>query len=132
MNMNFYREIKSIFISARFSFARKISKRENEEKFEYFKGRLIPFFEELNLHIRENNNDILVYCIEMLLRVISEGDSVKVNAFADTIHNMPEICMNLRPLHTFYGEISGFRAKYGSQYFPFFDQFKVTEDDINE
>ena len=81
---------------------------------------MLPFLEELNLHIGEDNNGILVYCIEMLLRIISEGDSSKVNAFADVIHNMPEICMNVRPLYTFYEEISRFRARYGSHYFPFF------------
>lgn len=124
MNVEFYRELKSIFIYARLSFARKNSKKEHKEKLEYFKDRLAPFLEELNLHISENNNDILVYCIEMLLQAISEGNSEKINDFADAIHNMPEICMDVRPLYTFGGEISGFRYKYGDEYFPFYVESK--------
>ena len=60
----------------------------------------------------------------MLLQVISEGDSKKTNRFADVIHNMPEICMNVRPLHTFGGEIFEFRYKYGDKYFPFYVESK--------
>lgn len=132
MDLEFYRDIKGVFVYARLSFNRKISKRENNKKLIYFKNILAPFLEKLKLHNDENNNYIIVYCINTLLEIISEENSSKVNAFADAIHNMPEICMNVRPLHTFYGEISGFRARYGSHYFPFFDQFKDMEDDINE
>ena len=90
----------------------------------YYKNALKPFYSELILEAHENDNNILIYCIDTLFEIMSEGDHIKINAFADTIHNMPEICMGVRPLHTFGGEISDFRSRYGEKYFPFFNESK--------
>ena len=79
-----------------------------------------PFYRELQCHINENENHVLIYCIGTLFDIIEEGDCPKINCFADTIHNMPEICMGIRPLKTFYSEISIFKNEYGNEYFPFY------------
>ena len=115
----FYKELKSYFISIRFSSARKWSDEEKNGKLLYYKNVLEPFLKELQCHISENENHVLIYCIDMLLDIIEEGDCTKINCFADTIHNMPEICMGVRPLKTFHSEISIFRSSYGQEYFPF-------------
>lgn len=72
------------------------------------------------MNAKENNNEILIYCIDTLFEIISEGDREKIFDFANAIHNMPEICMGSRPLKTFKGEIREFRDMYGERYFPFF------------
>lgn len=115
MDKDFYKQIQSIFICVRFSYSRKIY----EENFIRYKKSLQPYYDELKLHPHENDNYILIYCIDTLFEIINEGNCKKIKWFADTIHNMPEICMRDRPLHTFYSEISGFRSVYGNEYFPF-------------
>ena len=65
-------------------------------------------------------HEILIYCIDILFEIINEGDNTKIFEFADTVHNMPEICIeNGRSFKTFCREIKAFRKKYGKHYFPF-------------
>ncbi|MBE6536587.1 MAG: hypothetical protein E7673_01405 [Ruminococcaceae bacterium] len=114
----FYRDIQSNFIAIRFYSAESFDDEKNE-KLIHYKDALKPFYEELKNHINENENHVLIYCIDTLLDIIEEGDWQKVNLFADTVHNMPEICMGARALKTFRSEISAFRSRYGAAYFPF-------------
>lgn len=118
LSKEFYRDISHCFVSIRCSYSRKIY----DDNFIYYKNALSPFYNELKCRINENSNYILVYCIDTLFDIITEGDYIKINCFADTIHNMPEICMGIRPLSTFVGEISEFRNRYGNNYFPFFNE----------
>lgn len=60
---------------------------------------------------------ILRYCIYTLLDIINEGDREKIYAFADTIHNIPEIGLGKRDFKSFKPEIKAFRKKYGGGYF---------------
>ena len=118
----FYSEIKSYFTAIRFSYAKKRNTEKNEERLLHYKNALNPFYKKLQYHINENENHVLIYCIDALFDIIAEGDFLKVNCFADTIHNMPEICMGIRPLETFRSGISVFRSRYGQDYFPFWGQ----------
>lgn len=63
------------------------------------------------------NNRFLLYCIDTLFEIIAEGNREKIFDFADTIHNMPEIYLNLRNEISFLPEIENFRRKYGDFYF---------------
>lgn len=63
------------------------------------------------------NQKILRYCIYTLLDIINEGDREKIYAFADTIHNIPEIGLGKRDFKSFKPEIKAFRKKYGRGYF---------------
>lgn len=116
-----YDKITACFLYARLSTYHKQSKRKICTKFSDLKVDMEPIRRYLLSRADENQNDILLYCIETLFRIIDEGDGKKVNDFADAVHNMPEICMGLRPLYTFYPEILGFRQRYGEEYFPFFN-----------
>ena len=60
---------------------------------------------------------ILIYCINMLLLILDEGNPEKIFDFADLIHNMPEIGMGKRDLTSFKDEIESFNEKYNSRYF---------------
>lgn len=58
----------------------------------------------------------LIYCIDRLFDVVDEGNREKTYDFADTIHNIPEICLGKRDFKSFKREIKAFRRKYGSGY----------------
>ncbi len=120
MDIEFYNNIKNIFISIRAEYSKKISKEKKYENFLYYKSIFAPYYHQLKLSANEDHNYVLVYCIEALLDLMDEGDCTKINLFADAIHNMPEICLQIRPVHTFEYEITEFRNKYGKNYFPFY------------
>lgn len=65
----------------------------------------------------QNEHTILLYCINTLLGIIDENDKKKICAFADTIHNIPEIYIGKRNIESFSFEIKEFCDKYGKEYF---------------
>ena len=67
---------------------------------------------------------LILYCINTLLEIIGENNEKKIFAFADTIHNMPEICLGKRNIYSFDKEIFAFQKKYGKEYFPDFKKAK--------
>lgn len=66
----------------------------------------------------------ILYCINTLLEIVKENDSEKIFDFADTVHNMPEICLGKRNVYSFTQEILTFQKKYGKGYFPHFKKAK--------
>ena len=66
----------------------------------------------------------ILYCIDTLLQIIDENDEKKIFDFADTIHNMPEICLGRRNIYSFDKEILTFQKIYGREYFPYFKKVK--------
>lgn len=67
---------------------------------------------------------LLLYCIDTLLEIINEGNKMKIFDFADTIHNIPEVCLGTRNIYSFDKEIVAFQRKYGKEYFPDFRKVK--------
>lgn len=122
ISANIYNELQSCFIVMRFSYARKLSHEEIEEKATYYKKVLAPYYTKLKNNISNNDNHVLVYCIDTVFDLMDNGDCKKIHTFLDSIHNMTEICTGARALATFGREINGFRKKYGYDYFPFFPQ----------
>ena len=59
---------------------------------------------------------LILYCIDTLLEIINENNEKKIFAFADTIHNMPEICLGKRNIYSFTQEILAFQKIYGKDY----------------
>lgn len=77
--------------------------------------------------IKKNNIEekhLILYCIDTLLEIINENNEKKIFAFADTIHNMPEICLGKRNIYSFTQEILAFQKIYGKDYFPTFKKTK--------
>lgn len=67
---------------------------------------------------------LILYCIDTLFEIIDENNGKKIFDFADTIHNMPEICLGKRNVYSFTEEILGFQKLYGKEYFPTFKKVK--------
>ncbi len=67
---------------------------------------------------------LILYCINTLLEIIDENNEKKIFDFADTIHNMPEICLGKRNIYSFDKEILAFQKMYGKEYFPDFKKAK--------
>ena len=65
-----------------------------------------------------------MYCINTLLEIIDENNEKKIFDFADTIHNMPEICLGKCNIYSFAQEITEFQKMYGKGYFPTFKKIK--------
>ena len=115
----FYNEIKSIFVAIRFAYSRKVGNKKNRANLIYYQNALSSFYHELKLHSKENHNHVLVYCIDTLFEIMGEGNCTKINAFADVIHNMPEICQHVRQIDSFSDNILSFQNQYGRNYFRF-------------
>lgn len=73
-------------------------------------------------HFEEKN--LFLYCIDTLFEIINENNESKTFDFADTIHNIPEICLGKRDIYSFYKEITTFQRKYGKNYFHDFEIIK--------
>ena len=67
---------------------------------------------------------LILYCIDTLLEIVGENNEKKIFDFADTIHNMPEICLGKRNIYSFTQEILAFQKLYGKEYFPTFKKAK--------
>lgn len=67
---------------------------------------------------------LILYCIDTLLEIVGENNEKKIFDFADTIHNMPEICLGKRNIYSFTQEILSFQKIYGKEYFPTFKKAK--------
>ncbi len=65
-----------------------------------------------------DGRDALIYYIDTLLRLIKTADRQKAYDFADTVHNLPEICTGSRIITSFTYEVDNFRTLYGNEYFP--------------
>lgn len=63
------------------------------------------------------NKHFLLCCIDTLFEIIAEGNREKIFDFADTIHNVPEVYLNLRNEISFQREIEFFCRKYDESYF---------------
>ena len=67
---------------------------------------------------------LILYCIDTLLEIINENNEKKIFDFADTVHNMPEICLGKRNIYSFNQEIQSFQKRYGKEYFSGFKKVK--------
>ena len=64
---------------------------------------------------------VLIYCIDTLFEIMEEGNREKIAAFADAVHNMPDLGTGKHNLRSLKYELKDFRKKYGKHFFPFFE-----------
>lgn len=67
----------------------------------------------------ESECPLLVYCMKTLFEISTENNEKKMGAFADTIHNMPEIYLGKRTYDSFSSDITSFCEIYGDSYFKY-------------
>lgn len=121
MKASFYKKLQSDFSVIRFL------QYEGSFNLEEYKTAIESIKEarrKIKQHSAPGEKKILLYCIDTLFEVLSEGDTRKSYDFADAIHNIPEIYMQKRDLYSFRKELKSFQRKYGRQYFPFIDEVK--------
>ena len=121
MKASFYKKLQSDFSVIRFlQYEGSFNLEEYKTAFESIKEAR----RKIKQHSAPGEKKILLYCIDTLFEVLSEGDTRKSYDFADAIHNIPEIYMQKRDLYSFRKELKSFQRKYGRQYFPFIDEVK--------
>lgn len=74
--------------------------------------------EKDQLQATANDQDrLLIYCIETLLKLVQEGDRKKIFAFADAVHDTPKIGQFVWNELYFVPKFRAFQSIYGDHYF---------------
>ena len=121
MKASFYKQLQDDFVTIRFL---QYPSSWDQEKYDAAVLSIREARKKINQCSAPAEKKILLYCIDTLFAVLNEGDEQKSYAFADAIHNIPEIYMQKRNLYSFQKELKSFQKKYGKQYFPFIDEVK--------
>ncbi len=128
MNISIYENLQQDFIMIRYLF---FGDRYDEKLFNKTLDSIKKNREMISLKSKGEEMQLLIYCIDTLIEILDEKNKQKTFDFADTIHNMPEICMGKRNFKSFQYEINTFRKKYGDSYFaPFNDILKSPVDPL--
>ncbi|MBQ4560847.1 MAG: hypothetical protein IJA55_00775 [Clostridia bacterium] len=114
MKKHFYQKLQQDFVTVRRIYAEG---NFNSLELEDVLADIRDARKTVSARSTKDERELLLYCIDTLLQIISENDPVKIFDFADTIHNVPEIYMGLRNQYSLYREINYFRKKYGKAYF---------------
>ncbi len=114
MKKSFYIKLQQDFVTVRYLYTEN---NFNSFELEDSLSSIRSARKTISARSPKDEREMLLYCIDTLMQIINENDPVKIYDFADTIHNVPEIYMDLRNQYSLYGEINSFRKKYGKAYF---------------
>lgn len=121
MKESFYGKLQDDFIMIRFA---QCTNGYDREKYDAAILSVKEARKKIDMHSPRGEKEILLYCIDTLFEILSEGDEQKIFDFADAVHNVPEIYMQKRDLYSFQREFRSFQKKYGKHYFAFINEIK--------
>ena len=119
MERDFYEKLREAFAYIRSVFSDTDS---DSSRFLFFKDTLKQSKKIILKDKKSEDNRLIVYCIDTMFDILNEGNREKIYDFADTVYNIPEICMGKRNFYSFNEEIKAFQSKYGDKYFDSFNK----------
>ena len=114
MNPSFYQDLRSNFAMIRLLHS---PDHFDRDRLNATLGELRFARKQLDKKGTVREKQLLLYCIDTMLTIVTEGDEQKTFDFADTVHNIPAYFLGERSLRSFRREIKAFQKRYGDTYF---------------